>query len=136
MIKLTAEIEGMVCVLCMRCGRIYCLYSRKGKLLMNRHDEIKNAYKSLGEDATFYDGMITCSTLSGKAVCKLVWNMDKRKNDHYLELAMSGIPKNFSGKMLEVPVGTGILSMPVYKTLPDADITCMDYSPDMMERAK
>lgn len=58
---------------------------------MNRHDEIKNAYKSLGGDSTFYDGMITCSTLLGKAVCKLVWNMDKRKNDHYLELAISGI---------------------------------------------
>lgn len=26
-----------------------------------RHEEIKNAYKSLGGDATFYDGMITCS---------------------------------------------------------------------------
>jgi len=103
---------------------------------MNRHEEIKNAYKNLGGNAFFYDGMITCSTLSGKAVCKLVWNMDKRKNDHYLELAMSGIPKNFSGKMLEVPVGTGVLSMPVYKTLPDADITCLDYSLDMMERAE
>mgnify|MGYP001117770666 CR=1 FL=1 len=34
---------------------------------MSRHDEIKNAYKSLGGEATFYDGMITCSTLSGKA---------------------------------------------------------------------
>ena len=81
---------------------------------MNRHEEIKNAYKSLGGDATFYDGMITCSTLAGKAVCKLIWNMDKRKNDYYLELALSGIPNHFSGKMLEVPVGTGILSMPVY----------------------
>ena len=101
-----------------------------------RHKEIKNAYKSLGGDATFYDGMITCSTLLGKAVCKLVWNMDKRKNEHYLELALSGIPRNFSGKMLEVPVGTGILSMLVYETMPDADITCLDYSPDMMERAK
>ena len=101
-----------------------------------RHEEIKNAYKSLGGDETFYDGMITCSTLPGKAVCKLVWNMDKRKNDHYLELALSGIPNNFSGKMLEVPVGTGILSMPVYETMPDAEITCLDYSPDMMERAK
>ena len=55
---------------------------------MNRHEEIKKAYKNLGGDATFYDGMITCSTLPGKAVCKLVWNMDKRKNDHYLELAL------------------------------------------------
>lgn len=103
---------------------------------MNRHDEIKNAYKSLGGEATFYDGMITCSTLPGKAVCKLVWNMDKRKNEHYLNLALAGIPEGFGGKMLEVPVGTGVLSMPVYETLPDADITCLDYSPDMMERAK
>ena len=72
---------------------------------MNRHDKIKNAYKSLGGDSTFYDGMVTCSTLTGKIVCKLVWNMDKRKSDHYLELALSGIPKNFNGKMLEVMQG-------------------------------
>lgn len=103
---------------------------------MDRHEAIKNAYKDLGGEATFYDGMITCSTLPGKAVCKLVWNMDKRKNTRYLELALSGIPKNFSGRILEVPVGTGVLTMPVYEALPDADITCLDYSPDMMERAK
>lgn len=103
---------------------------------MDRREAIKNAYKDLGGEATFYDGMITCSTLSGKAVCKLVWNMDKRKNTRYLELALSGIPKDFSGRMLEVPVGTGVLTMPVYEALPDADITCLDYSPDMMERAK
>lgn len=80
--------------------------------------------------------MITCSTLPGKAVCKLVWNMDKKKNERYLELALSGIPQGFSGRMLEVPVGTGVLTMPGYETLPDADITCLDYSPDMMERAR
>lgn len=103
---------------------------------MNTHEEIKNAYKSLGGKTTFYDGMITCSTLLGKAVCKLVWNMDKRKNEHYLKLALSGIPKSFNGKMLEVPVGTGVLSMPEYEAMPNTDITCLDYSPDMMERAK
>ncbi|MDO5338145.1 MAG: class I SAM-dependent methyltransferase [Eubacteriales bacterium] len=103
---------------------------------MSRHDEIKNAYKMLGKEATFYDGMITCSTLPGKAVCRLVWNMDKEKNDRYLERALSGIPEDFAGKLLEVPVGTGVLTMPVYQMLPNADITCLDYSPDMMERAK
>ena len=103
---------------------------------MNRHDEIKNAYRSLGKEATFYDGMITCSTLPGRAVCSLVWNMDKEKNTRYLELALSGIPQDFSGSLLEVPVGTGVLTMPVYQTLPDADITCLDYSPDMMEKAR
>ena len=96
---------------------------------MSRHDEIKNAYKMLGKEATFYDGMITCSTLPGKAVCRLVWNMDKEKNDRYLERALSGIPEDFAGKLLEVPVGTGVLTMPVYQMLPNADITCLDYSP-------
>ena len=48
------------------------------------------------------------------------------------EKALSGIPEHFSGKLLEVPVGTGILTMPVYQTMPEADITCLDYSADMM----
>ena len=42
---------------------------------MDRHNEIKNAYRSLGKEATFYDGMITCSTLPGRVVCGIVWNM-------------------------------------------------------------
>ena len=103
---------------------------------MNRHNEIKNAYRSLGKEATFYDGMITCSTLLGRAVCGLVWNMGREKNTRYLEKALSGIPDGFSGELLEVPVGTGVLTMPVYKTLPQADITCLDYSPDMMVAAR
>ena len=103
---------------------------------MDRHNEIKNAYRSLGKEATFYDGMITCSTLPGRAVCGLVWNMGKAKNTRYLEKALSGIPDGFSGKLLEVPVGTGVLTIPVYKTLPQADITCLDYSSDMMAAAQ
>lgn len=103
---------------------------------MSRHDEIKNAYRSLGKEATFYDGMITCSTLTGRMVCKLVWNMGRETNARYLEKALSGIPESFSGKLLEVPVGTGVLTMPVYQTLPQADITCLDYSPDMMATAQ
>ena len=103
---------------------------------MNRRAEIQNAYKYLGKEASFYDGMITCSTILGKAVCKVIWNMGKEENTRYLDLAMAGIPEDFSGKMLEVPVGTGVLTMPVYKTLPHADITCLDYSVDMMAVAR
>ena len=80
--------------------------------------------------------MITCTTLSGKAVCRLVWAMNKAECDAYLEKALSGVPDDFSGKLLEVPVGTGILTMSVYQTLPEADITCLDYSPDMMGQAQ
>ena len=35
---------------------------------MDRKTAIQGAYKALGKEATFYDGMITCSTLVGKAI--------------------------------------------------------------------
>ena len=101
---------------------------------MERKEAIRSAYRLTGGN-NFYDGMITCSTLSGKAVCRLVWDMNKADCDAYLEKALSGVPDDFSGKLLEVPVGTGILTMSVYQTLPEADITCLDYSPDRMGQA-
>ena len=103
---------------------------------MTRKDQIRNAYRTTGGQASFYDGMMTYSTCIGKAICRVVWNMDGEKNAAYLEKALSGIPEDFSGKLLEVPVGTGVLTMPVYQSLPQADITCLDYSPDMMAAAQ
>ena len=103
---------------------------------MTRKEQIKSAYKLTGGHASFYDGIMTYSTLAGKAICRIVWNMDGDKNLRYLEKALSGIPEDFSGKLLEVPVGTGVLTMPVYKDLPEAEITCLDYSAAMMETAQ
>ena len=103
---------------------------------MTRKDQIRNAYRTTGGQASFYDGMMTYSTWLGKAICRVVWNMDGEKNAAYLEKALSGIPEDFSGKLLEVPVGTGVLTMPVWQSLPQAEITCLDYSPDMMASAQ
>ena len=103
---------------------------------MTRKEQIKSAYKLAGGHASFYDGMMTYSTLAGKAICRIVWHMDGDKNLRYLEKALSGIPGDFSGKLLEVPVGTGVLTMPAYKDLPEAEITCLDYSAAMMETAQ
>ncbi len=103
---------------------------------MTRKEQIKSAYKLTGGHASFYDGMMTYSTLGGKAICRLVWNMNGEKNLRYVEQALAGVPEGFSGKLLEVPVGTGVLTMPVYRELPDADITCLDYSADMMAAAQ
>ena len=103
---------------------------------MTRKEQIKSAYQLTGRNAGFYDGMMTYSTLPGKAICRLIWNMDQEKNLHYIEQALSGVPEDFAGKLLEVPVGTGVLTMPVYKELPNADITCLDCSADMMDAAR
>lgn len=103
---------------------------------MTRKDQIKSAYRLTGGNAGFYDGMMTYSTLPGKAICRIVWNMDGEKNAGYLECALSGVPEDFAGKLLEVPVGTGVLTMPVYRQLTEAEITCLDYSSDMMSAAQ
>ena len=55
---------------------------------MERKEVIRGAYRMTGGN-NFYDGMITCSTLSGKAVCRLVWAMNKAENNAYLEKALS-----------------------------------------------
>ena len=44
---------------------------------MERKEAIRSAYRLTGGN-NFYDGMITCSTLSGKAVCHLVWDRIRR----------------------------------------------------------
>lgn len=48
----------------------------------------------MGDGSGFYDGMITYSTIPGKVICRLVWNMDARKNLYYIEKALSGIPED------------------------------------------
>ena len=103
---------------------------------MSRNERIRSAYRRCGDNASFYDGMMTYSTVVGSTICRLVWNMDREKNLRYIELALSGIPEDFSGRLLEVPVGTGVLTMPIYRDLPGADIYCLDYSCDMMGAAQ
>lgn len=103
---------------------------------MSRKDEIKSAYKSLGKAHNFYDGMMTGTTAVGRFMLKYVWCMTREDALEYQARAFEMIAKDFSGKLLEVPVGTGVLSMPVFKTLPRAEITCLDYSEKMMLSAQ
>ena len=49
---------------------------------MERKEAIRGAYRLTGGN-NFYDGMITCSTLSG-TVCRLVWAMNKAENDAFV----------------------------------------------------
>lgn len=56
---------------------------------MDRKDAIRSAYRMTGSN-NFYDGMMTCSTLSGKAVCRLVWAMNRADCEKYPDAAMAG----------------------------------------------
>jgi len=103
---------------------------------MSRHDEIKESYKQLGNIGTMYDGIITRTTLLGKLMDSLIWGLNKELAAKWINDALFPVPDDFAGKLLEVPVGTGVLTMPLYKTMEKAEVTCLDYSADMMENAK
>ena len=103
---------------------------------MTRHEEIRRSYKELGEFGNVYDGIITRSTLLGKIMDGLIWGLDRELSSKWIEDALAPIPANFSGSLLEVPVGTGVLTMPLYASLTKAEVTCLDYSADMMANAK
>ncbi len=103
---------------------------------MTRHDEIRRSYKALGDMASVYDGIITRSTPLGKVMDSLVWGLDAKLAAQWVEDALAPVPADFAGKLLEVPVGTGVLTMPLYASLPQGAVTCLDYSADMMENAQ
>ena len=103
---------------------------------MERKTEIKQAYKSLGKAHSIYDNMMLGTNALGRLILKAVWQMTQEDALEYQAKSFEHIPADFSGSILEVPVGTGVISMPVFKTFPKADITCLDYSAKMMESAR
>ena len=104
---------------------------------MDRHEEIKASYKALGGGfANLYDGIITRSTPIGKLMDSVVWGLDAKLAAKWINDALAPIPDDFKGTLLEVPVGTGVLTVPVYQSLPEAQITCLDYSAEMMKNAE
>ena len=107
-----------------------------GGMSMSRHDEIWRSYKELGNIGNIYDGIITRSTTLGRMMDSLIWGLDKELAARWIEDALAPIPADFDGRLLEVPVGTGVLTMPLYASLPKAGVTCLDYSVAMMENAK
>ena len=104
--------------------------------MTDRHAQIQASYRQLGGMAGFYDGMITYTRPLGKLFNRAVWGFDAQTTAQWINGALSGVPEGFSGRLLEVPIGTGVITMPMYQNLPDAEITCLDYSPDMMNHAR
>lgn len=104
-----------------------------GKICM--YKEIEESYKKLGS-SSFYDHMLLGTTFTGRIVVKTVWGFNKEDNEKWLDDVFKDIPSDFKGKLLEVPVGTGVLSLPIFKDLDKASITCLDYSNEMMNQAR
>jgi ubiquinone/menaquinone biosynthesis C-methylase UbiE len=106
---------------------------------LNNNEEIKqkieSAYRTLGANS-FYDEMMTHSSYLGSFVDYIVWGYSKSDSDLINGRVLSYISENFSGKLLDVPVGTGILTIPFYSLIANADINCLDYSEEMLNQSR
>ena len=98
--------------------------------------DILSAYQQVGRFSSLYDGMMTNSTFFGRFAIRHFWQMSDKKYLEFINQTFAGIPKDFSGRLLEIPIGTGILSKEVYKSLSNAEIIGVDYSGAMLSAAR
>ena len=95
-----------------------------------KKDKIKNSYKF---SKSFYDEAITQGKWWSKLYFRLLWG---GVDDNEIARRVLGwIPDDFKGSMLDVPVGTAVFTAEKYGRMKQADITCLDYSHDMLEQA-
>ena len=101
------------------------------KVKLDMTDKIQNAYEA---SKNIYDNVLTQGNIFSKLYIKLFWN---GTNDNDIaQKVLSYIPNDFSGNLLDVPVGTAVFTEHKWIALKDAHITCLDYSMDMLKQAK
>ena len=99
-------------------------------------DRIGEAYRRVGRRSKLYDGMMLNRSLLGRLAMKFFWQLDDDKYREFIRQATAGLTDGFDGRLLEIPVGTGVLTMPRYEKLSGARIVCADYSKEMLDSAR
>lgn len=103
----------------------------------HRADEIHRAYDFVGGwMARQYDGMMAGATWLGRLALRVFWQLPHEEYVAFQAQMFAGLPEAFHGRLLEVPVGTGVLSLPHYRAMPQADIVCLDCSEGMLGAAR
>ncbi|MDR1101122.1 MAG: class I SAM-dependent methyltransferase [Clostridiales bacterium] len=96
-----------------------------------RIDKVGKAYT---KKASLYNKTLSGKSLWSTLVTSMVWGM---KDASYIEeRVVDNLDDNFSGRLLDVPVGTGLFTKNKYARMKNADITGLDYSQGMLDKAK
>ena len=94
-------------------------------------DRIQESYR---QSRNIYDDVLTRSTWWSRLYMDIFW--DGVDDNEIARKVLDFIPDSFRGKMLDVPVGTGVFTVKKYSRMGLADITCLDYSNDMLDQAR
>jgi len=96
---------------------------------MENTKKVKYAYH---ESKDYYDKALTTSSFWFRLYNRIAWGLDDKD---YVDKVLSYIPDNFCGRLLDVPLGTGVHTYKKYAELKDAQIIALDYSADMLAKA-
>ena len=94
-------------------------------------DKIQNAYEA---SKNIYDDVLTQGNFFSRLYIKVFWS--GTDDNAIARNVLSYIPDDFSGALLDVPVGTAVFTARKWAALKNARITCLDYSTDMLEQAR
>ena len=94
-------------------------------------DKVSRCYDGF---ASSYDTYFTSSSLCMKLFNLLFWG--KWNYSDYAETMLSYLPSQFDGVLLDVPVGTGLVTGLQYARYRNATIIAADYSMGMLKEAK
>jgi ubiquinone/menaquinone biosynthesis C-methylase UbiE len=97
---------------------------------MENNENIRAQYNKLSGR---YDNLLATQSLWSKLACKIVWGFP---DTAYTERLLAYLPDGFGGELLDIPVGTGLFTCGKYLRIPNARITCLDYSEGMLNTAK
>lgn len=94
-------------------------------------DKIQTAYEA---SKSIYDDVLTQGNFFSRLYIKLFWS--GTDDNEIARNVLSYIPDDFSGELLDVPVGTAVFTERKWASLKNARITCLDYSTDMLRQAE
>lgn len=94
-------------------------------------DRVTIAYDKV---ARRYDAILARPNVPRRICNGLVWGVGDDRS--YIETVLSYLPSDFDGILLDVPVGTGVFTSPIYTKYPKATIIGIDLSMSMLRKAR
>ncbi len=94
-------------------------------------DKIRSAYQA---SKNIYDDVLTQGNFLSKLYIRFFWS--GTDDNEIAKKVLSYVPDDFEGTLLDVPVGTAVFTEKKWRALSKARIICLDYSLDMIEKAK
>ena len=104
---------------------------KKHEIETEANDSFDRLFK---KESSFYDDFITGRVWYTRLINRIFFH--QRSFLASANLLFKMLPNNLEGKILDVPCGTGVLTKNLYLENPKAQITCLDYSVNMIDHFK